>query len=101
MSSNGAKNDNDKSKAQPILDIGGDEDDFGTNQDTAGNTGLDTGGTCPAAEYHKEWCQLVGAGVVYAVSSVSGGLSKTVFRFDRLFAGDRTLGNRQCDGLKG
>lgn len=43
----------------------------------------------------------VGAGVVYAVSSVSGGLSKTVFRFDRLFAGDRTLGNRQCDGLKG
>ena len=48
MSSSGAKNDNDKSKAQPILDIGGDGDDFGTNQDAAGNTGLDTGGTCPA-----------------------------------------------------
>lgn len=38
----------------------GDEDDLRTNQGTARGTRLDTGRACSAAEYHAQWCQLVG-----------------------------------------
>lgn len=100
ISSNRAENDNDKSKAQLILDIGGDGDDFGTNQNAAGNTGLDTGRACPAAEYHKEWCQLVGAGAVYAVSGVSGGFSKTFSVSTDYLLGIERLETVNVTGLK-
>ena len=100
MSSNRAKYDNDKSHPQPILDIGGDENDRRSNQGVAGSTRMDTGRACPAAEYYAQWCQLVGAGTFYAVACLSGGFGKVVFGFDGLSAGCGAVGDGQCHGLE-